>query len=115
MMMFYFMLGVLISLCFISLNNLIYQSSTQRSNQNMSAFECGFDPMSHPRRAFSTRYFVLILIFLVFDVETVLLMPILSKELTMSHPYVMLSLCSFLFILLLGLVVEWRQGALDWV
>nr|YP_009732532.1 NADH dehydrogenase subunit 3 [Arion vulgaris]QHS71056.1 NADH dehydrogenase subunit 3 [Arion vulgaris] len=113
-MIFYFMLGMLISVCFLSLSTLIYQTSIQQSDQKMSAFECGFDPLSYPRSPFSTRYFVLILIFLVFDVETVLLLPILSKEITTSHPHVMLSLCSFLFILLLGLMVEWYQGALEW-
>ena len=48
------------------------------SNEKFSPFECGFDPLTGSRSAFTTRYFILVIIFLIFDVELSLLFPLVS-------------------------------------
>nr|YP_009503523.1 NADH dehydrogenase subunit 3 [Pectinatella magnifica]AWX65960.1 NADH dehydrogenase subunit 3 [Pectinatella magnifica] len=80
-----------------------------------SPFECGFDPKDSARVPFSMRFFLLAILFLIFDVEVVLLFPsVLSLEMGISMWNLMASFL-FLIILLLGLFHEWNQGSLTWV
>nr|YP_010988641.1 NADH dehydrogenase subunit 3 [Paranaspides lacustris]WOR80933.1 NADH dehydrogenase subunit 3 [Paranaspides lacustris] len=82
--------------------------------EKTSPFECGFDPKGTARLPFSLRFFLIALIFLIFDVEITLLLPlpiILSYSNILSWT---LTSTVFLLILLLGLFHEWNQGALDW-
>nr|YP_009114555.1 NADH dehydrogenase subunit 3 [Homologenus malayensis]AIB52334.1 NADH dehydrogenase subunit 3 [Homologenus malayensis] len=82
--------------------------------EEMSPYECGFDPKGSSRLPFSLRFFLIAVIFLIFDVEITLLLPIASIfNLTNVFSWILTSII-FLFILLLGLYYEWNQGALDW-
>nr|YP_010516384.1 NADH dehydrogenase subunit 3 [Caridina longshan]UXL88555.1 NADH dehydrogenase subunit 3 [Caridina longshan] len=79
-----------------------------------SPFECGFDPKSSARLPFSLRFFLIALIFLIFDVEITLLLPLASiMNFTNIKSWVFTGLF-FVGILLLGLYHEWNQGALEW-
>lgn len=80
-----------------------------------SPFECGFDPKGSSRWPFSLRFFLIAVIFLIFDVEITLLLPLIySLFLANIYSYVITGLF-FLFILLLGLIHEWNEGALNWI
>nr|QXT45740.1 NADH dehydrogenase subunit 3 [Epeorus sp. LA03FY06]UUJ36894.1 NADH dehydrogenase subunit 3 [Epeorus sp. 04 ZXM-2022a] len=82
--------------------------------EKSSPFECGFDPKSSSRLPFSLRFFLIAVIFLIFDVEIVLLLPLIIL-LPFSNPQIWLSVgIFFLLILIVGLYHEWNQGALDW-
>nr|UFR82909.1 NADH dehydrogenase subunit 3 [Protaetia speciosa jousselini] len=82
--------------------------------EKASPFECGFDPKSSSRMPFSLQFFLIAVIFLIFDVEITLLIPlILTIKLCNFISYYTI-LITFIIILLVGLYHEWNQGALDW-
>lgn len=82
--------------------------------EKASPFECGFDPKSSSRLPFSLRFFLIAVIFLIFDVEIALLLPATIVTFR-SNIFSWLLTCSlFLLILLVGLFHEWNQGALNW-
>nr|ARI50067.1 NADH dehydrogenase subunit 3 [Margarites vorticiferus] len=83
--------------------------------EKSSPFECGFDPVGSARLPFSLRFFLLAVIFLIFDVEVVLLFPAAVKLSTGADLSLFIGLIIFLLILIIGLFHEWNEGSLDWV
>nr|YP_009170625.1 NADH dehydrogenase subunit 3 [Phlebotomus chinensis]YP_011009216.1 NADH dehydrogenase subunit 3 [Phlebotomus sichuanensis]ALF07241.1 NADH dehydrogenase subunit 3 [Phlebotomus chinensis]WPV76907.1 NADH dehydrogenase subunit 3 [Phlebotomus sichuanensis]WPV76920.1 NADH dehydrogenase subunit 3 [Phlebotomus sichuanensis]WPV76933.1 NADH dehydrogenase subunit 3 [Phlebotomus sichuanensis]WPV76946.1 NADH dehydrogenase subunit 3 [Phlebotomus sichuanensis] len=82
--------------------------------EKSSPFECGFDPKTTSRIPFSLQFYLIGIIFLIFDIEIALLLPmILSFQISNIFPWLMTSLL-FLLILIIGLFHEWYQGALNW-
>nr|QVX31182.1 NADH dehydrogenase subunit 3 [Pelagomacellicephala iliffei] len=89
-----------------------FRSSSDQ--EKSSPYECGFNPKSTARIPFSLRFFLLAVIFLVFDIEIVILMPCpLLLWATPPHKF-LVTLFLFLIILLLGLIHEWHEGSLNW-
>nr|UFZ13001.1 NADH dehydrogenase subunit 3 [Protohermes grandis] len=115
------MLSLLImSILILSISFIIMMLATILSKKSFtdrekaSPFECGFDPISSSRMPFSLRFFLIAVIFLIFDVEIALLFPLI---LIMNFSSIMMwfSVSSiFIMILLIGLYHEWNQGALNW-
>ncbi|YP_009048976.1 NADH dehydrogenase subunit 3 (mitochondrion) [Pomacea canaliculata] len=85
-----------------------------KDREQMSAFECGFDPIKSARSPFSLRFFLLAIIFLIFDVEIVLLFPVLSSIGFSFDLMANLGIYIFLLVLVVGLFYEWKEGSLDW-
>nr|UOU84895.1 NADH dehydrogenase subunit 3 [Themira lucida] len=79
-----------------------------------SPFECGFDPKSSSRLPFSLRFFLITIIFLIFDVEITLILPMILI-INFSNIFIWTT-TSFIFLLILifGLYHEWNQGMLEW-
>nr|WGH14691.1 NADH dehydrogenase subunit 3 [Dendrobaena tellermanica] len=92
----------------------ILSARSNMDREKSSPFECGFDPKSTARTPFSMRFFLLAIIFIVFDIEIVLLMPIPTILFMNSSSSVILISALFITILLLGLIHEWKEGSLDW-
>nr|YP_010272308.1 NADH dehydrogenase subunit 3 [Spastonyx nemognathoides]UKE80218.1 NADH dehydrogenase subunit 3 [Spastonyx nemognathoides] len=82
--------------------------------EKSSPFECGFDPKSTARLPFSLHFFLIAVIFLIFDVEITLLFPLIMSLKMSSLTSYCLILSTFIMILVIGLFHEWNQGALDW-
>ncbi|MCE1230045.1 MAG: NADH-quinone oxidoreductase subunit A [Firmicutes bacterium] len=78
-----------------------------------STYECGVVPVTEAREKFSVRYYLVAVMFLVFDVETVFLMPwaLQMKELAL---FGLIEMGIFLFLLLFGYGYIWSKGALTW-
>nr|APX39920.1 NADH dehydrogenase subunit 3 [Hydrothassa fairmairei] len=87
---------------------------TFMDREKSSPFECGFDPKSSARLPFSLQFFLIAVIFLIFDVEITLLLPMILMFKFANIFYYSMIFLFFLFILLIGLYHEWNQGALDW-
>nr|WRQ18127.1 NADH dehydrogenase subunit 3 [Coproporus sp.] len=116
--MFYIlmMMMILFSLSFIIMSlATMLSKKTFMDREKSSPFECGFDPKSSSRMPFSLQFFLIAMIFIIFDVEITLLIPlILTMKLSSIMNYFKISLF-FIIILLLGLYHEWNQGALNWI
>nr|QNE85694.1 NADH dehydrogenase subunit 3 [Phaonia tuguriorum] len=112
---------LIISLTLLLISSLVMIISSIISKKSMmdreksSPFECGFDPMSSSRMPFSLRFFLITIIFLIFDVEIALILPIILI-INYSNLF-MWSMTSiyFMMILLIGLYHEWNQGMLNWM
>nr|QWB85813.1 NADH dehydrogenase subunit 3 [Distenia gracilis] len=103
----------IIMMILILLVNLISKKSFS-DREKSSPFECGFDPQSPGRLPFSLQFFLIAIIFLIFDVEIVLLLPMI-KTIYLSSPLIYSTVVSsFLMVLIMGLIHEWNQGALNW-
>nr|YP_009827429.1 NADH dehydrogenase subunit 3 [Hermissenda emurai]QIV24375.1 NADH dehydrogenase subunit 3 [Hermissenda emurai] len=95
--------------------NGVFFVSYSNDNVKQSPFECGFDPLSKMRSPFSTRFFLLLVLFLIFDIEIALLFPVLSAMAGQITTFLLLTIGLFLVILLGGMFHEWNEGALDWI
>ena len=84
-----------------------------KSREKSRPFECGFDPKDKARIPFSLRFFLIIILFLIFDVELSLLLQ-LPFQLDYEHFKGRVRLLLFVWILLLGTLEEWRRGILNW-
>ena len=84
----------------------------------LDVYECGVPPTGDARERFSVKFFLVAMIFLLFDVEVVFLFPwaVLLKEFKAAGlgMQALASMGFFLFVLGLGLAYEWKRGALDW-
>uniref|UniRef100_UPI0031F3BAB8 NADH dehydrogenase subunit 3 n=1 Tax=Yangiella montana TaxID=3141511 RepID=UPI0031F3BAB8 len=100
--------SALMILCFL----ISKKGSSDR--EKSSPFECGFDPMSSPRKPFSIHFFLIGILFLVFDVEIAIILPMIILLNTPSWSWLVIML-TFMVILILGLYHEWNNGALKWM
>nr|AON77095.1 NADH dehydrogenase subunit 3 [Crangon hakodatei] len=106
-------LGLMLATIVMILSSILSQKMIN-DREKSSPFECGFDPVGSARTPFSLRFFLIAVIFLIFDVEITLLLPLAS---IMKFVYIKSFLITgifFLLILLIGLYHEWNQGALEW-
>ena len=85
---------------------------TVLDREKASCYECGFEPIGPTRVSFSLRFFLVAVIFLVFDLEVVLLFPCVLVRNGVWLFFFMVWI--FLFLIGLGLGYEWNEGALDW-
>nr|QCI09190.1 NADH dehydrogenase subunit 3 [Geotomus sp. FS-2019] len=93
-----------------------YFISTNRHNdrENMSPFECGFNPLSSARLPFSIQFFLIAVLFLIFDIEIAIILPIiLTMKWSITSTWI-ITIMMFITILILGLWHEWNSGMLEW-
>ncbi len=81
--------------------------------EKLSPYECGFEAFEDARMKFDVRYYLVAILFIIFDLEIAFLFPwaVVFKEIGMSA---LLAMAMFLGILVIGFVYEWKKGALDW-
>ena len=82
----------------------------------MMPYESGVDPVGETRIRFSIRFFLIALLFIIFDIEIVFLYPwaVVFKDFLTMGSFIFFEMVVFLFILLFGFVYVWKNGALEW-
>nr|AUR27090.1 NADH dehydrogenase subunit 3 [Daphoenositta chrysoptera] len=112
MILFMIILSTTLSIILTLLNFWLAQMNPDP--EKLSPYECGFDPLGSARLPFSIRFFLVAILFLLFDLEIALLLP-LPWAVQLQTPSTTLTWASTLILLLtLGLVYEWTQGGLEW-
>nr|ACU87801.1 NADH dehydrogenase subunit 3 [Dicaeum pygmaeum] len=112
MISFMIALSLALSIALTALNFWLAQMNPD--SEKLSPYECGFDPLGSARLPFSIRFFLVAILFLLFDLEIALLLP-LPWATQLQSPITTLALASSLILLLiLGLIYEWTQGGLEW-
>jgi NADH-quinone oxidoreductase subunit A len=81
--------------------------------EKLSAYECGFEPFDDARRRFDVRFYLVSLLFIIFDLEVAFLFP-WAVSLSSIGLFGFLSMMAFLAVLTVGFIYEWCKGALDW-
>lgn len=109
--MFFILLGSLFLVGVVYFLFLIIFYKSEHYIEILRCYECGFDPYSSARLFFSYRFFLISILFIIFDVEISLMLPVpfLFRELGLIVFFV------FILILLLGLLYEYFYGSLDWL
>uniref|UniRef100_A0A1L2BP15 NADH-ubiquinone oxidoreductase chain 3 n=3 Tax=Terpsiphone atrocaudata TaxID=1236707 RepID=A0A1L2BP15_9CORV len=112
MILFMILLSLTLSIILTALNFWLAQMNPD--SEKLSPYECGFDPLGSARLPFSIRFFLVAILFLLFDLEIALLLP-LPWAIQLQTPTTTLMWTSILILLLtLGLIYEWAQGGLEW-
>nr|QDF42600.1 NADH dehydrogenase subunit 3 [Gyps coprotheres] len=112
MVTFTLALSLTLSTILIMLN--LWLAQTSPDSEKLSPYECGFDPLGSARLPFSIRFFLVAILFLLFDLEIALLLP-LPWAIQLQSPISTLAWASVIISLLtLGLIYEWLQGGLEW-
>jgi NADH-quinone oxidoreductase subunit A len=79
-----------------------------------SAYECGIEPVDDARQRYTVRFYIVAILFVVFDVETIFLFP-WAVQFKQLGAFGFLEMLVFLGILVLGYVWVWKKGALEWI
>ena len=100
-----------LSVGFIVINYLL--STKKPDPEKLSAYECGFEPFNDSRMEFDVRFYLVAILFIIFDLEIAFLFP-WAISLGNIGLLGLVSMMIFLFILTVGFIYEWKKGALDW-
>ena len=103
--------ALFLSIGFIVLNFVF--SPKNPDPEKLSAYECGFEAFSDSRMEFDVRFYLVAILFIIFDLEIAFLFP-WAISLGNIGIFGFCSMMIFLFILTVGFIYEWKKGALDW-
>ena len=104
-------IALAISIGFIFLNYLF--SPKNPDPEKLSAYECGFEAFNDSRMEFDVRFYLVAILFIIFDLEIAFLFP-WAISLGSLGALGFWSMMIFLFVLTIGFIYEWKKGALDW-
>ncbi len=100
-----------IALALLGLGLLI--GSGEKDAEKLSPYECGFEPHSDARMKFDVRYYLVAILFIIFDLEIAFLFP-WAVSLDVVGGFGLIAMGIFLAILVVGFIYEWKKGALEW-
>jgi NADH-quinone oxidoreductase subunit A len=109
--LFLAVIGVLIPLTLLAARLIRTQSPNR---VKLMPYECGIDPFDNPRGRYTVRYYIIAILFVVFDVETIFLFPWAVKFKALGV-FGLIEMLVFLGVLIVGYVWIWKKGALEWV
>ncbi len=88
-------------------------SPSNPDSEKLSAYECGFEAFDDARHKFDVRFYLVAILFIIFDLEIAFLFP-WAVSLGAVGMFGFWSMVVFLSVLTIGLIYEWKKGALDW-
>ena len=89
-------------------------SPNSRNSEKLSSYECGFEPFDDSRGTFDIHFFIIAILFIIFDLEIAFIFP-WARLLYFLGAFGFWTMMIFLGILTIGFIYEWKRGALDWV
>ena len=104
-------IALMLSVGFIVVNYL--SAPNNPDPEKLSAYECGFEAFDDSRMEFDVRFYLVAILFIIFDLEIAFLFP-WAISLGKIGIFGFTSMMIFLFILTIGFIYEWKKGALDW-
>lgn len=107
----FFLVAVLLPVVLLFASKMVQRRIYER--EKLMPYECGIDPIGDARERFSVRFYIVAILFLVFDVETIFLFPwaIIYDKLAL---FGLAEMLVFIAILVVGYYYAWRKGALEW-
>ena len=107
----FLLVSIIFSIGVLSLSFLV--SPKKPNNEKLSPYECGFEPFSDSRNQFDVRFYLVAILFIIFELEVAFLFP-WAVSLEGIGMFGFLSMIVFLGLLTIGFVYEWKKGALEW-
>nr|UYE98419.1 NADH deshydrogenase subunit 3 [Dolichovespula flora] len=96
--------------------NMFISKKTLNDREKPSPFECGFNPLTPPHLPFSIQFFLIAVIFLIFDIEILIIMPFIPALIMNINLFNwMMSFLIIFIILMIGLIYEWNEQSLIWL
>ena len=107
----FLLVALVLSVAFVVVNYLV--SPKNPDPEKLSAYECGFEPFQDSRMEFDVRFYLVAILFIIFDLEIAFLFP---WAISLGNIGILgfVSMMIFLLILTVGFIYEWKKGALDW-
>lgn len=105
-----FLALILFIVCFLFLSK-----PKRMEIEKLSAYECGFSPFEDAYGRFDIKFYLVAILFIIFDLEVIYLFPwALIVHTSINALFILFVMYFFLFILIIGFIYEWKRGALDW-
>jgi len=108
----YFVIALALALIILGLS-FVFATRKADPEKKISAYECGFDPFDDARSRFDIQFYLVAILFIIFDLEVAFLFP-WALTLSKIGYFGFWSMMVFLIVLTIGFLYEWRKGALDW-
>lgn len=107
----FLVVSLIISILVFTISYVLSSKSIEK--EKVSAYECGFNPFEDARNQFDVRFYLVAILFIIFDLEVSFLFPwaVTLNQLTLIGFW---SMFIFLLILTIGFIYEWKKGALEW-
>ncbi len=107
----FIIVGVLVGVVMVDMGAML--ATDRPDSEKLSPYECGFESFEDTRMKFDVRYYLVAILFIIFDLEIAFLFPwaVVLEEIGM---FGFLSMMLFLGILIIGFIYEWKKGALEW-
>jgi len=115
-LLIHFAAACLLAVGIVTISFLIGQHKANKSK--MSPYECGMEPIGDIRQRFSVKFYLVAMLFILFDIEAVFLYPwaVVFKKFIRagSGAFILLEMLVFIVILFVGYIYLWKKGALEW-
>jgi NADH-quinone oxidoreductase subunit A len=106
-------LGIAVGLSMVMVGASYLVARQNPDSEKLSAYECGFDAFDDARSKFDVRFYLVAILFIIFDLEVAFLFP-WATSLGQIGLFGFWSMIAFLGILTIGFIYEWKKGALEW-